>query len=138
MKSFSGNDIVFHKAVDHVDPGFSIRGHKLRWVSGAVESRRAGRMWRTLKLSHLSKEAQAKFKEINPTWEDGDTIRRRGLLLSYASLDEVKVRSKDLKDSQDLNEAVFRGKRSAGGHATSTGKTETKVVKSPKAEDFGK
>lgn len=121
------SDITLHQAVDHTDPGFAVKGHKLRWISGVVEVRRAGRMWRVLKMSHLPPKVADKLKQINPGWEDGDTIRRRDLILAIAPLFEVQKRRQWLRDSQEANEAIFKGKRQSGA-AVSEGSVSTETL----------
>jgi hypothetical protein len=113
-KSLTKSEVSFHPPVDHVDPGFAVKGFKLRWVNGQVESRRAGRIWSTVKLSQFSKDVQDKIVEANPRWVDGDTIRRRGDLLAMAPLALVNERREELKQAQNANEAIFRGGSNVG------------------------
>lgn len=119
-KSLTKSDVTFHKPVDGVDPGFAIKGHKLRWCNGKVESRRAGRIWSTIKISQFSKELQDKIAEINPRWIEGDTIRRRGDVLTMAPMDLVNEKRAEIRDAQRANEAIFRGGSNAGGAVKST------------------
>jgi hypothetical protein len=119
-KSLTKSEVSFHTPVDQVDPGFAVKGFKLRWLNGQVESRRAGRIWSTLKLSQFSKDVQDKIVELNPRWIDGDTIRRRGDLLGMAPLDLVNERRNELRNAQNANEAIFRGNAQLGGAISST------------------
>lgn len=126
-KTFTKSDVSFHPApVGNNDPGFAIKGHKLRWLSSDVEARRAGRIWQPLKLSQLSKDLQDKFKDTNPTWIDGDTIRRRKMVLSIAPLHLVEERQKQLKLDQGYNEAILSGKTQHGA-AVHSGQIETHI-----------
>jgi hypothetical protein len=120
-KTLTKSEVTFHKPVDTVDPGFAIKGHKLRWCNGKVESRRAGRIWSTIKISQFSKDIQDKILEINPRWVEGDTIRRRGDVLTMAPIKLVEEKRAEIKDAQRANEAIFRGGASAGGEIKSTG-----------------
>lgn len=122
-KSLTKAEVTFHRPVDGVDPGFAIKGFKLRWCNGKVESRRAGRIWKTVKLSQFSKELQSEITELNPSWIDGDTIRRRGDVLTMAPLNEVNARRQEIKESQMANEAIFRGNANAGGAVRTTDDT---------------
>lgn len=116
--SFKETDFTTHRALDNTDPGFYIKGHKLRWVSPGVESRRAGRMWVPLKISALPKKIVDSLKEHNASWmSHGDTIRRRDLILSVAPLQEVNKKVSENKSQQKTNEAVFRGKAKVAGNS---------------------
>lgn len=112
---FKDTDVSLHRSVDNSDPGFAVKGHKLRWISGGVEARRAGRMWQPLKASMLPEKIVGKMRESNPTWfTQGDTIRKKDLTLSFAPLALVEERRRTLKENQNANEAVFRGKVDVG------------------------
>lgn len=116
--SFNKSDFIFSKGQpkDNSDPGFSLRGHVLRWVSGGVEARRAPRFWQPLKLSHVPKEIQSEFQTKLRSMIDGDTIRRRDLVLAFAKEDLVKERRNDIRDQQQANEAIFRGNQRIAGN----------------------
>jgi hypothetical protein len=114
--SFKDSDIQTHKPTDDTDPGFTLKGHKLRWVSGAVESRRSGRAWVPLKVSALPKEIVKKLQDSNPSWfREGDTIRRGDTVLNYAPIKEIEAKVRADKDQQKTNEGVFRGKAKVSG-----------------------
>lgn len=109
---FKDTDVTTHFPVDTSDPGFAIKGVKLRWISGAVEARRAGRIWQPLKISMLPKKVLDTLKASNGSWfaTGGDTIRKRGdLTLSFAPLEQVEARKRELRKQQNANEAVFKG-----------------------------
>ena len=119
---FSDSQLSFHRPVDGTDPGFMIKGYKLRWLSGGVEVRRAGRIWVPLKLSDLPAKALEKLKDYQGSWfSGGDTVRRKDLTLAYAPLEQVEQRRRELREGQNLNEGVFRGKVSHGSEVTSKG-----------------
>ncbi len=114
---FKKDDVSIHRSVDNSDPGFAIKGFKLRWLSGAVESRRAGRIWAPLKISMLPDETIKVLKDTQPTWfSAGDTIRRRDLTLALAPLDAVEKRRRELRENQNANEAVFRKNAQVSGN----------------------
>lgn len=117
---FTESQVKTHRPADQTDPGFAIKGYKLRWVSGVVEARRGGRMWRVLKLSQMPKGVVDKLKEVNRSFSDGDTIRRRDLTLAYAPIEEVNERRKQLRDNQNANEAIFKGKATLADGVTKT------------------
>lgn len=133
---FNESEVSIHRAVDDTDPGFSLKGYKLHWVSAMVESRRAGRMWVPLKLSALPAKAVVKLKESNPSWfnSTGDVIRRRDLVLSYAPHKEVESRRRELKEMQHANEAVFRGRVNLG-NGVSTEASNRETLESADASD---
>jgi hypothetical protein len=107
---FKDSDFEFHRPVDNTDPGFTIKGFKLRWLSASVEVRRAARIWVPLKLSHLPAKVKQKLQEANPRWLGDDTVRKKDLTLAYAPIQEVEALRKGMKRNQNLNEAVLRGK----------------------------
>jgi hypothetical protein len=123
--SITTADVTFHRPTDNTDPGFKIKGQVLRWVSGGVESRRAPRFWSPIRMSKLPKELQTKIKTKVGSLIDGDTIRRRDLILSCAPVDVVSERSAELKDQQRANESVFRANSgiAGSGAARTTGDT---------------
>lgn len=104
-----------HKPVDARDPGFSLPGYQLRWLSNGVHERRPERIWMPITLSMLPDELVKKLKSKHPYWfrdSQGDTIRRRGDVLSFAPLEEVKeVRKENAQKSQD-NMSIFNRKAS--------------------------
>lgn len=115
---FNDSDVSVHSSVDNSDPGFAIKGFKLRWLSGGVEARRAGRIWQPLKASMLPDKVLKRIKEINPIWfSQGETIRKKDLTLAFAPLDMVEKRRRMLRENQNANEAVFRGKVAIGNGA---------------------
>lgn len=120
--NFKDSEIKTHRPTDDTDPGFSINGHKLRWVSGAVESRRAGRAWVPLKVSFLPEKLRNSLKESHPSWfKEGDTIRRGDTVLSFAPVKEIEEKVRADKSQQKANEGAFRGKAKVGtGHITTT------------------
>lgn len=123
------SDVSVHRAIDTSDPGFALKGYKLRWISSGVEVRRAGRIWQPLKLSMLPEAVVTKLKEINPRWMESDTIRKRDQVLAFAPLAEVEERARQLKDAQNANEAIFGGKRKlAGGRVTSEGSSQRERI----------
>lgn len=106
---FKDNEVSVHTSKDDTDPGFMLKGFKLRWVSGAVESRRAGRIWAPLKVSALPDIAGKRLKDSNPSWfSAGDTIRRGDLVLCFAPLDKVEALRNGMREQQRINEGVFR------------------------------
>lgn len=133
----TAKDVSMHRvAADNSDPGFALKGYKLRWISQGVEVRRAGRIWQALKLSMLPDSVVAELKKRNPRWLDGDTIRKRDQVLAFASLKEVEDRRRFVKEAQDANEAIFAGRSSlAGGRVKSEG-SSVKERLSEASEEF--
>lgn len=126
---FKDTDFTFHRARDNSDTGFAIKGHKLRWLSNAVEFRRSGRAWVPLRVSNLPKKVLDYLKDYQPRWVgEGDTIRRRDLTLAYAPLEEIEKIARENKQNQKLNEAVLRGKTSHGGGIESESKMGRETI----------
>lgn len=131
------SDVSMHRSVDNSDPGFAVKGFKLRWVSGQVEARRAGRMWQPLKASMLPERVVTKIKESNPGWfSTGDTIRKKDLTLSFAPNELVEERRKSLREQQNANEAVFRGKTSVGNGAYTEADNRVTIERGEPSEQF--
>lgn len=128
---FNKSDVSIHRSVDQSDPGFMLKGHKLRWVSAHVETRRAGRPWQPLKLSMLPENIVKHLEAHQRAWlGDGDTIRKKDLTLAFAPLAEVEALQANRREIQNANEAIFRGKaRHRGGSVTSTGSSHKETVK---------
>ena len=134
---FNKSDVTLHRAVDNSDPGFALKGFKLRWISSGVEVRRAGRIWQALKVSMLPENVVAEMKKVNPRWVEGeDTIRKRDQTLAFAPMAEVEKRRRENKEAQDANEAIFAGKRNiAGGRVQSEGSSSRERI-SEASEEF--
>lgn len=106
---FKDSDVSIHPSVDNSDPGFAVKGIKLRWLSGAVEARRSGRIWQPLTKSMLPEATRKKLEAVQPAFKNGeDTIRRRDLTLAFAPNHLVEEKRRELKAQQNANEAVFR------------------------------
>ncbi len=130
--SFKKSDITFHRSVDNSDPGFAVKGHTLRWVSGGVEARRAPRMWKPVKVSGLDKDVVAKLEVNLGNMIDGDRIRRRDLILHFAPEKEVAERRKRVDEDRKLNEEVFKANSGSQEHGAirttkDTGMTRERV-----------
>lgn len=134
---FKDNEVSVHPSKDDTDPGFIIKGFKLRWVSGAVESRRAGRIWVPLKVSALPEGASRRLKESNPSWFNaGDTIRRNDLVLCCAPLDKVEAMRRSMSEQQKTNEGVFRRGASLGNGITTDRDTGIDLERVEASEKF--
>lgn len=134
---FKDTDVSVHRSVDNSDPGFAVKGFKLRWISGGVEARRAGRMWQPLKVSMLPDKALAKMRESNPSWFSmGDTIRKKDLTLSFAPVHLVEERRRMLKANQNANEAVFRGKVDLGNGISTESDNRVTTERAEPSEQF--
>jgi hypothetical protein len=134
---FKDTDVSTHSSVDNSDPGFAIKGFRLRWVSGVVEVRRAGRIWQPLKFSMLPSKVLQKLKDTQPGWfSSGDVIRRRDLVLSFAPIALVEERRKLLRKNQDANEAVFRGRVNLGHGVETEASNRMALEKVETSEEF--
>ncbi len=135
---FKDTDVSVHKSVDGTDPGFAIKGVKLRWISGQVEGRRAGRIWIPLKVSMLPEKTVARLREQNGSWfSTGDTIRRKDLTLAYAPLEQVEERQRELRKNQHANEAVFRGQQDLGNGVRTEKDNQVTHERAAPSEQFG-
>ena len=107
---FSENQITACRGNDGSDTGFVIKGYKLRWLSPAVQTFSAGRIWQPLRVEDLDpKFVKNWLTRYNHLAENGSgTIRRREMVLSYASLDVCKKEKRRNKDLQRLQEGSIR------------------------------
>lgn len=89
-----------HAPKDPSDPGFSIPGAKLRWISGRVrESSGTSQMWIPLRKEKLPKALIDHVQNCFPNaFSDGSTIRRGSgeLILAYSTEDVVAKHRKYL------------------------------------------
>lgn len=109
--AFTKTQVKFHQPVDPSDPGFVIRGMKLRWLSGYVQSRKPWRQWKTLKVSEMPKcEDFDNWKDAHPHVIDGDKIRRGDQTLAYCPIDVAKKKQKENREQQKTNESRNRSK----------------------------
>lgn len=92
---------------DGSNVGFYLKGHVLRWLSPGVQSRRAGRIYQTLRLNDLDPSFVEQWRRrYNYIESDGGTIRRNEMVLAFASLearDKVRKRNKELQRRQEGN-----------------------------------
>lgn len=134
---FKDTDVSVHQSRDNTDPGFALKGFKLRWLSGAVEARRAGRIWTPLKVSMLPDRVLNHLKDKQPAWlSTGDTIRRRDLTLAFAPQKLADDRRRELLKQQHANEAVLRGKVSLGHEITTEKDNEHVIGRAATSEEF--
>lgn len=124
--------------IDHVTDGsncgFAIKGYKLRWISHTVQTAKPGRIWMTLKLSDLDPEFVKVWSErYQHLLSDGggDTIRRREMVLSYASEEAVKAEKIKMKKLQQLQEGTINTANRNAKRGLVTDVTETTVAAAP-------
>lgn len=90
-----------HRPLDPTDPGFSIPGVKLRWISGRVrETASTSSIWETFRKSKLPKDLVDHIQRHYPgAFAEGDTIRRGSgeLVLAYCSDEMAKQHKKFLE-----------------------------------------
>jgi len=87
-----------HRPTDPSDPGFTIPGAKLRWISGRVRERSdSSGLWIPLRKEKMPKELVEHIENCYPgAFSAGDTVRRGSgeLILAYASVEQVKNQRK--------------------------------------------
>lgn len=76
-----------HRPVDPSDPGFTIPGARLRWISGRVRERSStSQLWTPLRKSSLPKDLVQHIENCFPNaFSEGETVRRGSgeLILAY-------------------------------------------------------
>lgn len=107
----AGMTFVRHVPRDPSDPGFTIPGYQLRWVSGRVNESNPGRAWIPLKKSQMPADF-VKFSEdrMHDGNKEGDTIRRGGgeLVLCYASDEDASDVKAQIAQKARGQEQVLR------------------------------
>jgi len=82
-----------HRPTDPSDPGFTIPGAKLRWISGRVRERSdSSGLWIPLRKDKMPKDLVEHVEIHYPgAFSAGDTVRRGNgeLILAYASVDQA-------------------------------------------------
>lgn len=98
----SGTKFSKHRPKDPLDPGFSLTGYKLKWMSPHKTEDRAGGIWETLHLTNVPEELKKVMKQNN-LFAKGDTIRNNELVLGVCSEDvhaEMRQEKKSLAEEQ--------------------------------------
>lgn len=89
-----------HRPTDSSDPGFTIPGAKLRWISGRVRERSdSSGLWIPLRKSAMPKELVTHIDNHYPgAFSEGDTIRRGSgeLILAYSSVEAANKHRAEL------------------------------------------
>lgn len=99
-----------HTPVDRSDPGFTIAGKTLRWLSGKVSENNPGRPWVILRKTDLSKDVLDHIERHHPgAFAHGDTVRRGELVLGYSGDEVLKdYRSEIRQKAIDLDRSISR------------------------------
>lgn len=88
-----------HRPVDSSDPGFTIPGNKLRWLSSRVSENNPGRPWVVIRKSDCPKELIEHIARHNPgAFAHGDTYRRGDLVLGYTNDEAHQVLTRELRE----------------------------------------
>lgn len=99
-----------HRPIDPSDPGFTLPGTRLRWVSGRISETYQGRIWKVLRKSELPPELVKHIESTRPdAFAHGDTLRRYGteLTLAYATEEAALAHKRELKDaSRELKSRI--------------------------------
>lgn len=102
MAKITKDQVEITRPVDRTDPGFRIKGVRLRWLSADVSEIRYGRIWRVLRKEDMPKELIDHIESVNPgAFRDGNTIKRKGLFLGWAPEEEA------LKYRRELDQAAY-------------------------------
>lgn len=114
-----------HKVVDRSDPGFTIPGRTLRWVSGKVSELSPGRPWAVIRKADLPPDLLKHLLGVNPdAFANGDTIRRGDLVLAYTTVERAEALRKEKRQAAMDQELVVKRAVSARNRA---GKEVVKV-----------
>ena len=118
---------------DGSNPGFVIKGYKLRWLSHTVQTFSPGRIWQPLKLSDLDPKFVEKWMpRYNHLASNGDdTIRRKEMVLSFASIEAVEKQRRDNRRLQQLQEGSIKTANRNNREGVVTDVEETTVKAMP-------
>lgn len=119
-------DYKTHRPIDRTDPGFTIPGFKLKWISTKVSENNPGRCWAVLRKDKMPKELLNHIEDSNPgAFAGGDTIRRGDLVLAFARKEAVDAFRKELNEqANELERSVRRAPEITG----KTGKPRSAVT----------
>lgn len=109
MSSFQESEVTTHRPIDPSDPGFRIKGVKLRWISTIVHQNNPDRPWVVLKKTMLPKGIVTKLEESRPDLfgdEEKETIRRGGgsLILAYAKDSAAKTHKDEIRERAKIQD----------------------------------
>ena len=121
-----------HGVSDGSNAGFVIKGYKLRWMSPAVTTFQPGRIWQPLRLEDLDPKFVEKWQtRYNHLAGNGDgTIRRKEMVLAYASMEAVEKERREKKKLQALQEGSIRtnNRNKKAGVVTDVEETEIRAA----------
>lgn len=131
---------VKHRPVDRSDPGFTIPGHTLRWISGRVSENNPGRIWMILRKSELPPDLIKYLEQHHPgAFREGDTIRRGDLVLSYASESFHKdYKAEKVAAAKELQQSLKRTPKMEFNQTAAVTDYETSKVSNEMVERFRK
>lgn len=132
-----------HKPIDRTDPGFTIPGVKLRWVSGKVSENSPGRPWVVITKSDCPKELLEHLSRHNPSaFANGDVYRRGDLCLAYTTEEAHKLLKREIAELRTDQEELVKRAPSImgrdGKNRASIEVNETKDVTADMIERFKK
>lgn len=100
-----------HRPIDPSDPGFTLPGVKLRWISGRVQEVYAGRIWATLRKEDLPAELVKHIESMRPdAFQHGNTYRRYGteLILGYATEQAAKEHRQEINRNSERQMSTIK------------------------------
>lgn len=120
-----------HRPKDPLDPGFSISGLRLKWMSPQKTEDRAGGIWEILRPDTLPIEVLTEMKKNN-LFASGDTIRNKELVLGFCT---EEVHQEMRKEKQQLADDQLRRIKALPHNATGMKIEEATVTHGRTAED---
>lgn len=98
-----------HRPVDRTDPGFTIPGVKLRWISGKVSENNPGRPWVVIKKGDCPKELLEHLERHNPhAFANGDAFRRGDLVLAFTDEEGHKLLKREIEEARKAQEELVK------------------------------
>lgn len=121
-------EVTRHRPTDTLDPGFAIKGHKLRWIHGFKAEGPEMSIWKVLKKDELQPEQLKSLQQQIPgLFSGGNTIRKRDLVLAYAPMDSVKeVRAEVDKANQEAMQRIYNNPTTSPHVSVDPKETEVK------------
>lgn len=109
LKGAKGLEFKRHRPKDPLDVGFTIKGWKIRWIGSRQTEDKFGRIWKVLRRQDMPEALVHDLEATNMgIFNNGDTIRKGDLVLSYAPDEANDALRKELnKAAKDMEQSIL-------------------------------
>lgn len=92
-------EVKLHRPIDPSDPGFTIPGYTLRWLSGKIVENNPGRPWVVLKREDFPPKALEQLHKVIPgAFLNGETVRKHDVVLAACPSDIAARLKQDARE----------------------------------------